>query len=142
MADETGSLRRAMIWGVCLLALAQVVHVLDHALVQERGLEPLTAETQAIGIVGYLTTLAVLLLVLRRDALAPLACVALGASFVLGTVVVHVLPHFSAFSDPYPDLDLGVASWLAMLILPATGLYLAWAGARAMRAGRPASATA
>jgi hypothetical protein len=51
-------------------------------------------------------------------------------SGALGVAAAHLAPHWSALSDPYPDLGLDALSWAVMLAEIAAALVLALAGVR------------
>jgi hypothetical protein len=69
-------------------------------------------------------------LALREDRRAAPVCAAIGAGAVLGVSASHLAPHWSAFSDPYPELSPDLLSWIVMLTEIAAALVLAVAGAR------------
>jgi hypothetical protein len=95
-----------------LVALA-VLHDLDH-LRQGRD-EP--AQIVALAITGWIATAVLLFLIARRHRYAAPFAAALGLSQAAGFVAVHVLPHWSAFSDSYGDAGVDALSW-ALAILP------------------------
>jgi hypothetical protein len=106
---------------------ANLLHTIDH---MRQGTERLTTEVFAGGTAITLAALVVLFLAVRGDSRAPLAAVVVGLSAALGVSASHVAPHWSAFSDPYPDLSLDALSWAVMLAEIAAGLALAAAGLR------------
>jgi hypothetical protein len=118
-----------------LFLTANIVHTLDHV---RTGVGRLTPEILAAGTLLTVAAVLALVLALRRDARAPLVCVGVGLAGALGVAAAHLAPHWSALSDPYPDLGLGALSWAVMLAEIAAGLVLAVAGAREMRRHRPA----
>jgi hypothetical protein len=113
-----------------LLVAADVLHALDHT----RQGRSLATEVYAAGVAGWIALAVLLVLVARRHALAPVYAAAVGLSVAAGFVAVHVAPHWSAFSDPYPDAHLGALSWALVVVPVVAGLNLA---ARALRATRP-----
>ena len=72
------------------------------------------------------------------DRRAPVVCLAVGASGVLGISASHLAPHRSALSDPYPDLSLDVLSWAVMLAELAAAAVLAAVSARELPGRRTA----
>jgi len=106
---------------------ANALHSLDHA---RQGFDRLTPEIVSAGTLLSLGAVLALVLALRADRRAAPVCVAIGAGAVLGVVASHLAPHWSAFSDPYPDLSLDVLSWVVMLAEIVAALVLAVAGAR------------
>jgi hypothetical protein len=136
-------MRRPLLYATLAVLLMQVLHTLDHIYNQERGLGPLATEVTLVGYAGFAVNLALLYLILRRDALAPLAGLAFGLSVVAGGLAVHILPHWSAFSDPYSDISADALTWISVYALIGSGLVLAAVAGRELRAGtapRPASA--
>jgi hypothetical protein len=73
-------------------------------------------------------------LTLRRHPRAPLVAALVGLWSAIGVAASHLLPHWSAFSDPYPDLDVDAVSWAAMLLELATAAVLGLLGLRELRA--------
>jgi hypothetical protein len=56
----------------------------------------------------------------------------------IGVAAVHVLPHWSAFSDPLPGGNVDAFSWVAVLAEIGGALVLGMAGAAVLRRGRRA----
>jgi hypothetical protein len=96
-----------------VLVAADVAHALDHTR-QGRGL---AAEVYTAGVAGWVALGALLVLVARGHRLAAPYAAAVGAAVAVGFVAVHVLPHWSAFSDPYPAWDPDALSW-ALVVVP------------------------
>jgi len=65
---------------------------------------------------------------------------ALGFGTAIGTTASHLLPHWSALSNPYPSLSLGAYSWAVMLAEIVVGLTLEFVGLEEERRQRAASA--
>jgi hypothetical protein len=118
----------ALLFGVAL-------HGVDHAL-QERGVGALTTEVFVGGIANALLAVIAFGLALRAHPSAPAVGAFVGAYLVLGVSAAHFAPHWSAFSDPYADLDLGLVSWAAVVAEVGAAAVLAAVGATAMRRGR------
>jgi hypothetical protein len=72
-------------------------------------------------------------LVLMRHHRAPLAATIVGFAVAAGIVAAHLLPHWSAFSDSFPDGDPSALSWAAVLSEFLGGLIFGSAGFYAMR---------
>jgi hypothetical protein len=109
---------------------ANVAHTLDH---QRQGTERLTAEIYAGGAVISLLAVVVVVMALRRSEKAPIACAVVGLWTAVGVAASHLAPHWSAFSDPYPDLSRDAFSWAIMLGEIAAAVALGVAGIRALR---------
>lgn len=106
-----------------------VLHVLDHVR-QGRALAPeVTYPGTAVLVLAVVLTV----LAFRHSPVAPAAAVVFGVVTALGLVAVHVLPHWSAFSDSYLPLHLDAVSWLSLLTLLAAGITVGICGAAAMR---------
>jgi hypothetical protein len=130
---------RTLLVANVVFLVAMALHGLDHEL---RGTGDLTSEVQVGGTVLAFLALATLPLTLVRHPRAPLAAVVVGFWTVIAVSASHLAPHWSAFSDPYPDKSLGFWSWAAMLgevaaafAFGLVGLRLLLGGARAARAG-------
>jgi hypothetical protein len=113
-----------------LLVAADVLHALDHT----RQGRSLATEVYAAGVTGWIALAVLLLLVARRHRLAPMYAAAVGLSVAAGFVAVHVAPHWSAFSDPYPDAHLDALSWALVVVPVLAGLNVT---VQALRAARP-----
>jgi hypothetical protein len=110
-----------------LFVAANILHTLDHL---RQGLDGLTPEILTAGTLLSIAAVFALVLALRGDAPAPVVCAGVGLAGALGVAAAHLAPHWSAFSDPYPDLGLDALSWAVMLAEIAAGVVLAVAGAR------------
>ena len=110
-----------------LFVAANILHSADHV---RTGLDRLTPEIMGAGTVLTIAAVVALVLALREDPRAPIVCTAVGVSGALGVAAAHIAPHWSALSDPYPDLGLDLLSWAVMLAEIAAGVVLTVAGAR------------
>jgi len=113
-----------------LLAATDVVHALDHT----RQGRALTAEVYTAGVAGWIALAVLLALVARGHRLAAPYAAAVGLSVAVGFVAVHVVPHWSALSDPYPAFDADALSWALVAVPVLAGVNLA---VQAVRAARP-----
>jgi hypothetical protein len=93
---------------------------------------------------SLLTLLAagLLVLVLRGNPRAPAFAAVVGMSGAIGIAASHLAPHWSALSDPYPDLSVDALSWAVMLLEIATAAALAVVAALELKrhAARPLNA--
>jgi hypothetical protein len=110
------------------LTTADVLHALDHA----RQGRDLAGPVYAAGVAGWIALTVLLVLVARRHRLAAPYAAAVGLSVAVGFVAVHVAPHWSAFSDPYPDANADALSWALVVVPVLAGANLV---ATALRAG-------
>jgi len=117
---------------------ANVLHTLDHL---RQGTGDLSTEILAGGTVISLLAIGTLVLVLRHDRRAPLVATVVGLWSAVGVAASHIAPHWSAFSDSYPQIHADALSWAVMLaeIVAAAALGLV-ALTELRAAGRPAAA--
>ena len=94
------------------LLVAIGLHGADH-LTQARGVGAVPTEVIAGGQVVLALAVLSLVLTARRHRWAPAVALAVGLSIAAGVTSSHFAPHWSAFSDPYADLDLPAISWAA-----------------------------
>lgn len=113
--------------------VAIILHNTDHAFFQDRGIDALTTEVRvggtilaAVAVVGFAFTLA-------GHRWAPLLATVIGFGAAISVLAAHVLPHWGAFSDSYPDRSLGAYSWIVMLSEVLTGFVLGIVGFRTAR---------
>ena len=135
--DDTGRrLRAAAAWYL----VAWAVHTGDHL---RRGLGVLSAEVTAAGSFAAVLQIAAIAAVFLRRRWAPVAAIAVGFLDALGIAAVHLLPHWSAFSDPFPDAHgTGVTgfSWFAATFEIAAALAFGVAGVAVWRSRNRAPA--
>jgi hypothetical protein len=103
---------RTLLVANVVFLVAMGLHGLDHQL---RGTGDLTTEVMVGGAVLAAMALATLPLTLTGHPRAPMAAAVVGLWTVVAVSASHLAPHWSAFSDPYPDKSLGFWSWAAML---------------------------
>jgi hypothetical protein len=109
-----------------------VLHTLDHALVQDARTLP--GSSSLVGVAGFAIAAASTWLALQRSPLAPEAAVVAGGLTAIGLAAVHLLPSWWTWvSDPYWDFDAGFVSWLSLIALLASSLYLMAIGLRYQR---------
>src|SRR4051812_13325356 len=113
--------QRILVVAAAAFVAANVLHTLDHL---RQGTGRLTPEVLWGGTVLSVGAVVTLLLVLRGSPRAPLAAAAIGLGSAFGVAASHIAPHWSAFSDPYPDLGVDALSWAVMLGEVATALVL------------------
>ena len=127
--------RRLLIAAGAGLLLTVALHGIDHAL-QERGVGALTVEVRAGGAVNALLAVMAFVLALRDHPRAPQVGAFVGGYMAVGVTAAHFAPHWSALSDPYSDLDLGVVSWAAAVSEVLAGAVLFAAGIAVLRQRR------
>jgi hypothetical protein len=119
-------------WGDTALMVANLVllatvllHSVDHALIQERGIRALSFEVMLGGISITAVSALSLAVALRGDRRAPLVALLAGPWVAAGVIVGHFIPYWSEFSDPYKDADLEAVSYVLALATAAAGVALA-----------------
>jgi hypothetical protein len=121
--------RRLLVAHLAFLA-SMLLHALDHF---RQGLDRLTPEVLWGGTFLGVLALAPLPLTLRRHPRAPFAAAVVGLWTAVAVSASHLAPHWSAFSDPYPNLSLDAYSWTVMLSEIAAGLIFGLIGLSEMR---------
>ena len=129
-------MRRLLAANAALAALL-VLHIADHTVRQPADAQ-LGLVASLPGLLGTVAVLLTLMLVARRQRWAPLLAGAIGLATALGFVAIHLAPHWSMFSDPYPGRSLDAASWIQMSASLVCGLWLAYEGRRVTATRRPA----
>ena len=109
------------------------LHGADH-LAQERGIDAVATEVIAGGQVVLLVALVSLALVWRGHPRSRIFALVTGLAIAAGVVSSHFAPRWSAFSDPYAELDLPLISWAAAGIEVLAALVLAAVAARSRQA--------
>ena len=115
-----------------LYGLGLVLHVGDHF---RRGTSVLTGEVNLLGTISTVAGVIVIGLVFTRHRLAPVLAVILGFPVAVGVAAVHLLPHWSVFSDAFPGSRTGVTalSWTVVLVEIAGAFAMGVAGLYALR---------
>ncbi|HEX3607967.1 MAG TPA: hypothetical protein VH134_18755 [Candidatus Dormibacteraeota bacterium] len=124
---------RLLRWTAVLYAVAWAIHTGDHI---RRGTGVVTVEVSTLGSIAAVLQLLVVGSVLLRWRWAPLAAAAIGFPDAVGIAAVHLLPHWSAFSDAFPGArGTGVTafSWCAAILEVTSALLFALAGTHAWR---------
>lgn len=106
------------------LFVLTVVHDLDHV----RQGRTLGTELYVVAALALAWLAGVFFLARRRHALTSWAALLMGLSTVVGVAGVHVAPHRSWFSDPYPATHADLLSWSIIAGMMALGALLAAAG--------------
>jgi hypothetical protein len=109
-----------------------VLHTIDHAAIQDARVLP--GSSSLVGAIGFALTAGSTWLALQRSPLAPEVSAAVGALTSVGIIVIHLLPSWWTWvSDPYWDINAGFISWLSLIALLASSLYLTALGLRYQR---------
>jgi hypothetical protein len=133
--DMQRSEARMLLAASAALLAGVVLHGADHVL-QERGVAALTTEVRMGGFANAVLAVFVFVLALRSHPRAPVVAAAAGTYLVVGVSAAHFAPHWSAFSDPYAEANLGLVSWAAAAAEVAAAAGLAAVGFTLLRRRR------
>jgi hypothetical protein len=118
-----------------VFAVAVAIHGLDHL---RRGPDVVTDVVRGAGATQFVLAGAAVMLVFRRHPFAPALAAFVGLASAVLFVAAHLLPQWSAFSDPYTGAQVapGVTgfSWFTALFEIAADTAFGVAGLRSMRA--------
>jgi hypothetical protein len=92
-------MERSLRYATGLYAIGLVAHTADHL---RRGTGVLTHHVFWAGNLSTLLGVITVAMVFSRHRLAPVMAAAFGLPVALGVAAVHLLPHWSAFSDAFP----------------------------------------
>ena len=127
-------------WAAWFYALAWAIHTADHL---RRGLGVVSSQVTVLGLSAAVLQVVAIVLVLRRNRYAPAVALAIGIPDGIGIAAVHLLPHWSAFSDAFPGAHhTGVTgfSWFAAIVEVLGALVFAAAGWGVFRRQHPTPA--
>ena len=113
-----------------LFVAANLLHTADH---QRQGTEGLSWEILVGGSAITVAAIASLVLAWRRDERAAVVGAVLGLSAAAGIAASHLIPRWSALSDPYPQIHADAISWIVVLLEIAAALVLAVVALRELR---------
>jgi hypothetical protein len=125
---------RLLRYAAVFYAVAWAVHTGDHI---RRGTGVVTVEVSTLGSIAAVAQLLVVATVFLRWRWAALAAMVIGFPDAVGIAAVHLLPHWSAFSDAFPGArGTGVTgfSWFAAVLEIVGALLFGTAGVHALRA--------
>lgn len=92
-------MERALRYATGLYAIGLVAHTADHL---RRGTGVLTHHVFWAGNLSTLFGVITVAMVFNRHRLAPVMAAAFGLPVAIGVAAVHLLPHWSVFSDAFP----------------------------------------
>jgi peptidoglycan biosynthesis protein MviN/MurJ (putative lipid II flippase) len=122
--------RRPLAIASIAFVAANLLHTLDHF---RQGVGGLSTEILVGGTVLTLLAIVVMVMALRDHPRAPAFAAVVGLSGALGIGASHLAPHWSALSDPYPDISVDALSWAVMLLEIAAAAVLAIVALRGLR---------
>jgi hypothetical protein len=120
--------RRLQTWSGVLIAMI-LIHDLDHV----RQGRALGSELYGVGAVALVTAVGTYLLAARNHRFAPAAAFIVGFGNLVGVPLVHVVPHWGPFSDPYPAAHVDWFSWVVVAAMMLVGLVLGVIATDALR---------
>jgi hypothetical protein len=118
----------ALSTAAAIFVAGNLLHTADHL---RQGTARLTTEVFAGGTVISLGAFLVLYLALRGDPRARVGGMIVGGFAAVGVAAAHLLPHWSAFSDSYPDIGADALAYVIVLVEIATAVNLAVTAYRA-----------
>jgi hypothetical protein len=127
---------RLLRWAAVAYAIAWAIHTGDHI---RRGTDMISTEVFVAGSAAAILQLIAVASVFLGSRWAPVMAVAIGLPDAFGIAAVHLLPHWSSFSDAFPGAHgTGVTafSWFAASLESVTALGFGIAGLYALRATR------
>jgi hypothetical protein len=92
-------MERALRYATGLYLIGLIAHTADHL---RRGTGVITHDVFWAGNLSTLLGVITVVLVFSRHRLAPVMAAAVGLPVALGVAAVHLLPHWSVFSDAFP----------------------------------------
>jgi hypothetical protein len=127
---------RQLRYAALLYAIGLAVHTTDHF---RRGTDVITPQVYWAGMLSTVVALIAIGLAVLEARPAPVVAVGVGFANAIGVAAVHLLPHWSAFSDAFPGSMVDSLSWAAVLVEIATAILFGLAGIYALRNGQPRS---
>jgi hypothetical protein len=109
---------------------ANILHTLDHF---RQGVSGLSSEILVGGTTLTVLAIVVMVMALREHPRAPALAAVVGLSGAVGIAASHLLPHWSALSDSYPQIHADALSWVIVLIEIGAALGLAVVAIRELR---------
>ena len=107
---------RLLRWATALYAAGLAAHFADHI---RRGTDVITPEVFWAGMASTAAGLLTIVLVATRHRMAATAAAVFGLPVAVGVTAVHLLPHWSALSDPFVgggSIGITPISWTVVLI--------------------------
>lgn len=117
-------------WAAVCFTLAVLFHNSDHL---RRGADTLSTDVFVAGSLSIFLEVGVVVLIVMRHRLAPLAAVAAGFPLAAGYVFVHFTPERGWLSDSFVSESVSIVSRIAASTEVAAALALGLAGLYALR---------
>ena len=123
---------RALKVTAVLYVLGYLIHSADHV---GRGLDLTPGATFWLGTIGLLPAFAAVAFAFAEQRLAGAFAVLAGTTTAVSASLIHLPPHWSAFSEPFRE-GVGVVDWLTLVAMVGGGIAFALAGLYAVREER------
>jgi hypothetical protein len=124
---------RVLWYAAVFYTVAWAIHTGDHL---RRGLDVVSTEVAVLGSIAAVLQLLAVSVVFLRWRWAAIVAAAVGFPDAFGIAAVHLLPHWSAFSDAFPGAHrtgVNAFSWAAAVIEIVGALAFGAAGVYAVR---------
>jgi hypothetical protein len=108
-----------------VLLATVLLHSVDHALIQDRGVGALSFEVMLGGIAILAVAALSLAVALRGDRRATLVALLAGPWVTAGIIVGHFIPYWGEFSDPYEEAGVEAVSYVVAMATAAAGVAVA-----------------
>ncbi len=137
-APEAERAWRAMRVGSLLFVLGYIPHFIDHF---ARGISQTPSAVLLAGSLGTIPAVIAIMLVLKRQAAAPLLAFVTGVLFAIAYPAVHVPPKWGPFSEPLRGVGTAwdwmsvAASTVGSLALALAAVYVLSLAPRALTRG-------
>lgn len=136
MNADVGRRGDALVATSLLFVAANIAHTLDHF---RQGTGRLSGYVMTGGTIISVLAAVTLYLAITRHQRAALVATLVGFVSAIGISASHLAPHWSVFSDSYPDLGVDAAAWAIVSVEIAAGFVLGIAGLRELRRPRLAA---
>lgn len=115
-----------------------LLHTMDHTYRQTDVDVP--GGATLLGAIGIIAVIVAAGLAFSNSRFAPEATAIVGFGVAIGFVLVHVVPEWGPFSQPYSDIGADSVSWAGVIV---TVVVAAWVGTVGVlsRGARPSPAT-
>lgn len=138
MTLDAGRRRRTLVLANGALLAAVILHGLDHAV--DPALRHTPSDVNLVGTIGFLGAGVSLILAWIGSRVALAFSALTGIANAVGFLAVHVLPHWSALSQPFGQIDASALSWASLVLTIGVAAGLAFVALHLPR--RPADAPA
>lgn len=132
--------RRTLVLANGALLAALILHGLDHAL--DPALRHTPSDVNLVGTIGFVGAGVSLVLAWIGIRAALVFSLLTGVANAVGFVAVHLLPHWSALSQPFGQVGAGALPWASLVLTIGVAAALAFVALRLPRCLADAPAVA